>query len=89
MVKYYLTQNIDNLEEQAGFTQNQIIQSHGGNFGAICAKCGETNDRSELDKKISAGEVMYCSKTKNCLGPVKPKITFFGEDLPEKFISAQ
>ena len=24
-VKYYLTQNIDNLEEQAGFTQNDMI----------------------------------------------------------------
>ena len=38
-VKYYLTQNIDNLEEQAGFTQDDMIQAHGANFGAVCAKC--------------------------------------------------
>jgi len=47
-VKYYLTQNIDNLEEQAGFTQDDMIQAHGANFGAECAKCYADNDRAEL-----------------------------------------
>jgi NAD-dependent SIR2 family protein deacetylase len=41
MVKHYLTQNIDNLESKAGFTQDQIVQAHGANFGAVCAKCGK------------------------------------------------
>lgn len=30
---------------------------------------------------------MYC-KEKDCGGPVKPHITFFGEGLPEKFNKA-
>ena len=30
----YLTQNIDNLEKKCGFIKNEIIQAHGGNFGA-------------------------------------------------------
>lgn len=31
---------------------------------------------------------MYCQKKKGCDGPVKPKITFFGESMPEKFFTA-
>lgn len=88
MVKYYLTQNIDNLEEQAGFTQDDMIQAHGANFGAVCAKCKQLQDRAELERKITAGEVMYCTKKDGCKGPVKPEITFFGESLPEKFMEA-
>jgi len=38
-----------------------------------------------LEQKITAGEVMYCAK---CGAPVKPEITFFGESLPEKFMTA-
>jgi len=55
-----------------------MIQAHGANFGAICAKCGLQNDRKILEQKVRAGEVMYCSK-EGCGGPVKPEITFFGE----------
>ena len=40
MVRHYLTQNIDNLEEKAGFQQKDNIQAHGANFGAVCATCG-------------------------------------------------
>ena len=62
-----------------------MIQAHGANFGAVCAKCKANNDRAELERKITAGEVMYCAK---CGGPIKPEITFFGEQLPEKFMTA-
>lgn len=85
MVKYYLTQNIDNLEEQAGFTQADMIQAHGANFGAACAKCLTEADRAILEEKITLGEVMYCAK---CGAPIKPNITFFGESLPAKFMEA-
>ena len=34
-----------------------------------------------MDKQIKEGKVMYCE----CGGPVKPNITFFGEQLPQKF----
>jgi len=61
-----------------------MIQAHGANFGAVCAKCHLDNDRKTLEQKVTAGEVMYCKK-KGCEGPIKPEITFFGENLPEKF----
>lgn len=39
IVKHYVTQNIDNLESKAGFTNEQILQAHGANFGATCSRC--------------------------------------------------
>lgn len=87
MVNYYLTQNIDNLEEKAGFGEDDIVQAHGANRGATCAKCSKPQDVDTLKQKISAGEVMYCP-LEECKGPVKPDITFFGENLPMKFIKA-
>ena len=85
-VREYVTQNIDNLESKAGFTQDQILQAHGANFGAECAMCEKEQDRKELDEKIQKGEIMYCSD-KACQEkwgpmPVKPKIVFFGQSLP-------
>merc|ERR1719231_1907901 len=59
-----------------------MVQAHGANFGATCAKCGIKCDRATLEQKVTAGEVYYCAE---CGGPVKPDITFFGEALPEKF----
>lgn len=44
--------------------------------------CGKDCDRSELEKHITDGKVYYCA---DCKGPVKPNITFFGEQLPMKF----
>lgn len=80
----YLTQNIDNLEEKAGFKREDIVQAHGANYGAVCSVCGCRNDRKELEDKVSRGEVMYC-RMEDCNGPVKPNITFFGESLPADF----
>lgn len=33
------TQNIDNLEEKTGMNMDDVIQAHGANRGAHCAKC--------------------------------------------------
>lgn len=86
MLYKYTTQNIDNLEESAGFKVDDIVQAHGANNGAVCSKCDEEQDRDKLVEMISKGEVMRCSDA-DCNGPVKPKITFFGEALPAKFIN--
>ena len=35
-----MTQNIDNLEAKAGLNmENKVVQAHGANHGATCAKC--------------------------------------------------
>ena len=82
-----MTQNIDNLEEKAGFKLDQICQAHGANFGAVCSVCKAQQDRETLVKGIRAETVVRCNKD-GCEGPVKPEIVFFGEDLPDNFSEA-
>ena len=60
MVKYYLTQNIDNLEEKAGFNMDEIVQAHGSNNGAHCGKCGKDADREKLLDHLKKEEILYC-----------------------------
>lgn len=80
-----LTQNIDNLEEKTGINMDQVLQCHGANRGAACAKCKKPADKDKLQDIIREGkEIMYCE---HCGGPVKPDITFFGESLPPQFIT--
>lgn len=95
-MSYYLTQNIDNLEENAGFKSNEIYQAHGANFGAHCHWCDVEKDRKKLEEHISKGDVYYCEANPDdedkekpsgkCTKPIKPNITFFGEQLPERFM---
>jgi NAD-dependent SIR2 family protein deacetylase len=80
----YLTQNIDNLESRCGFTQEDLVQAHGANFGATCSKCGKAADRKKLEEGIKT-EVVYRCEKEDCDGPIKPDITFFGEGLPDCF----
>ena len=81
LVKFYLTQNIDNLEAKAGFSPEQMVQAHGANTGAVCSLCGAEQDRQLFETHVAAGTVMYCHRPE-CNGPVKPNIVFFGEVLP-------
>ena len=55
MLKYYMTQNFDNLELKAGFKKEEIIYAHGQNCGAMCSVCRAEADRGELEKKIADG----------------------------------
>ena len=47
-----MTQNIDNLEEKTGIDMEKVVQCHGANKGAICAKCRRDHDEDELQESI-------------------------------------
>ena len=79
--KYY-TQNIDGLEKLAGLEDSKVIEAHGTFSSAACSNCGEKYDIDELKEKILLDEDPVC---RSCGGWVKPKIVFFGEQLPPRF----
>jgi len=81
-VKYVFTQNIDGLEIKAKIPENKLIFAHGNfNYGH-CAKCYKDIDIKKINEGIQKGEVYYCPK---CKGPCKPKVVFYGEQLPKRF----
>jgi len=42
-----MTQNIDNLEAKTAIDMNKVLQCHGANRGALCAKCKKPADEEE------------------------------------------
>ena len=82
IVKYVFTQNIDGLEKKAKIPDNKLIFAHGNFLEGHCAKCKREIDINKITKSIEKGEVLYCKK---CKGPCKPKVVFYGENLPQIF----
>jgi len=73
------TQNIDGLEQKAGV--KKVIQCHGSFREAKCVECGAIYPIKAIEDNIETQMVPYCTKTRNCNGPIKPNITFFGEPI--------
>ena len=76
-----ITQNVDNLHQDAGVPPEKVIELHGNASYAKCLECGERHELAEL--KISfekAGEIPYC---RVCGGLVKTATVSFGQPMPE------
>lgn len=80
-LKTIITQNIDNLHQNAGNTK--VIEFHGTSHTLICEKCHVKYALSEID----LSEIPpLCSACKSIL---KPDFVFFGEPIPQKaFLAA-
>jgi len=75
-VKAVITQNIDNLLQEAG-TQ-KIIEFHGTSQRLSCIDCKSTYEVKEVSlKKLPPG-------CRECGGVLKPDFIFFGEAIPEE-----
>ncbi|BBB32881.1 NAD-dependent deacetylase [Thermotomaculum hydrothermale] len=73
-----ITQNIDNLHQEAGSTN--VVEYHGNSKYLVCTKCGEKyNFTPERIEKIPP----LCEK---CKGVLKPDFIFFGEGIPVEAI---
>ncbi len=74
-----ITQNIDNLHQEAG--SKNVIEYHGNSKYLVCINCGEryrfTQERIEIIPPL-------CDK---CKGVLKPDFIFFGESIPLKAVS--
>ena len=75
LLKAIITQNIDNLHQEAG--SKNVIEYHGNAKRLVCLSCGDEYDASEFD--ISAREIPRCQ---NCEKILKPSVVFFGENIP-------
>lgn len=74
LLKGVITQNIDNLHQEAG--SSKVIEYHGTCSNMICIKCG---------KKICSKNVNLTTlpPTCKCGGVLKPDFVFFEEGIPE------
>jgi len=77
-----ITQNIDNLHQDAG--SKIVHEFHGTASSFVCTKCGNIYNRSTIELK---NEPPHCKAT-NCRGLLKPNFIFFGEGIPAKAYEA-
>lgn len=76
ILKCVVTQNIDNLHQEAG--SKEVCEFHGNSHQLVCMKCGFKQKVDEVDLSHLP---LKCSK---CGGLVKPDFVFFGERIPEE-----
>lgn len=77
-----ITQNIDNLHQEAGSTK--LLELHGNGTRFYCESCGKAYSAAKM-KKVSGA--VYCSKD-NCKGLVRPDVVMYGEDLPHDIVNS-
>jgi NAD-dependent deacetylase len=77
-----ITQNVDGLHQNAGNSEDKIIQLHGTMKTVSCLSCREKWRYEEISERIKSGEsVPYCKK---CNGILKPDTISFGQRMPER-----
>lgn len=76
-----ITQNVDNLHQNSGLSDEHIVELHGNATYASCLSCGLrytlNHCREEFER---SGEVAPCSK---CGGLIKTATISFGQSMPE------
>ena len=72
-----ITQNIDNLHQQAG--SENVLELHGSVYRNYCMKCGKFYPVEEI---VRSKGVPYCS----CGGFVKPDVVLYEEPLNQSVI---
>lgn len=75
IIKFIITQNIDNLHHKAG--SKRIAEFHGNSRKLICIECGKIYSVTE---EIIAHIPPRCE----CRGILKPDFIFFGEGIPKE-----
>lgn len=81
-LKCLITQNIDGLHQEAGNSDDIVIELHGTNRKALCLKCGRTFPIEMVQKRLDGGETdPWCTV---CEGLLKPATISFGQAMPEE-----
>ncbi len=79
-VSAVITQNVDNLHQDAGVPADKVIELHGNTTYASCLRCGTRYEMAALEAEFrSSGGVGPCSR---CGGIRKSATVSFGQSMP-------
>jgi NAD-dependent deacetylase len=80
-VQAVITQNVDNLHQDAGVPAERVIELHGNATYAKCLDCGLRHELDVLKQSfLGAGESPVC---RACGGLLKTATISFGQSMPE------
>ncbi len=76
-----ITQNVDNLHQDSGVPDDQVIELHGNASYATCLSCGTRYELADLEQQFHRhGRVEPCGR---CGGIIKSATISFGQPMPE------
>jgi len=75
-----ITQNIDNLHQEAGLALEKVIELHGNALRVTCLNCGKEYSRRSIQDRVEAGDRV--PKCDDCEGILKPATIAFGQPMP-------
>lgn len=79
-VSAVITQNVDNLHQDAGVPSERVIELHGNATYATCLSCATRYEMAALEEQlVRCGRVNDCSR---CGGIVKSATISFGQSMP-------
>jgi len=79
---YLITQNVDNLHQDAGVPDDKITEIHGNASYASCLDCGIRYELKPIKKNFLENETIpYCD---SCGGIIKTATISFGQSMPEE-----
>lgn len=82
-LKAIITQNIDNLHQEAG--SSEVLEVHGHLRSATCMDCYRVRCAPKLIAEfLATGEIPRCP---HCGGVMKPNVVLFGEQLPIEVVN--
>ncbi len=82
LLKCIITQNIDNLHQEAG--SKCVIEYHGNASRLECLSCGKKYGRGEFAANIEKKIIPRCKKCKSIL---KLSVIYFGEMIPHEVVT--
>ncbi|HEY3902870.1 MAG TPA: Sir2 family NAD-dependent protein deacetylase [Streptosporangiaceae bacterium] len=76
---HVVTQNIDELHQQAGTPPERVLELHGTMFGVVCVGCGDRTTMADALDRVRAGEADPACR--ECGGILKSATVMFGQSL--------
>ena len=82
IASHVVTQNVDNLHQESGVPDSQIVELHGNTRYAKCLSCGARMELAPIQKHFEktgdAPDCIFCS------GIMKTATVSFGQAMPEE-----
>lgn len=79
------TQNVDGLELKAGLPRDKVVFAHGVTTEGGCPNCMKSVDIAVIKEHVMTDKIFYCD---DCNSPCKPKVVFYGENLPRSYFAS-
>ena len=76
-----ITQNVDNLHQDSGVPEDQVVELHGNASYAKCLECGSRHELADLREPFQKGGVIPTCRW--CGGLIKTATISFGQPMPD------